>query len=211
MSRSMWMTGLGIVLTACFAGKAEDEARPERRSRSDRFDSRKYMLLLPSGIAAQTKDRLKTDDSQNQTIDTLAKEFDEKILQLRKEFAERCAQTLTPEQREGFEKLIKAEEQQRAESSRFASSRSGSMRDDPRIFRFLARRLDFTDQQNQQMETILKQYEAGLPSLGGNEEAVRQFNQQTSDQLRALLTPEQKERMESMRQGRSRSSERPAR
>ena len=79
------------------------------------------------------------------------------------------------------------------------------MENDPQIFRYVARRLEFSEQQRAQRDVLLQAHEENVKAVGENEEAVKLLNEQTSNQIRSLMTPEQQERLEEMRQRRDRS------
>jgi len=144
------------------------------------------------------KQRFEVDENQSQSLEALGKEFDEKILQLRKEFIERCQQSLTAEQREGFDKMIKAEEERRN------AARRPRLQNDPRIFGSLAKRLDYTDEQKAQIKALLKQHKTSADALGENVEAIKELNEQTTNQIFAVLTAEQQEKLEKLKQQRHR-------
>ena len=199
MNRTALIAGLGIVSVAIGSLLAQEQPDQQRRSRRSRFDYRRYMFILPSGMIQQMKQRGQMDESQSQRVEALAKEFDEKFVRLRKEFAEQCAPLMTAQQREAVEKMIKDQEEYRA-----ASPRRPLMENDPRMLRYAARRLDLTDQQKEQMEALLTQHEANVEALGDNTEAIKQLNELTSNQIRALMTAEQQQKLEELRQQRSR-------
>lgn len=150
----------------------------------------KYQLALPTGLFEWMKGQLKVDKNQGQPIEQMAREYDEKLLQIHQEFTDRCLELLTPEQRAKFEKFLRYQNWRRDPPKGVEM-----IKRNPWMFRILGRMFQFSDQQKEQIEVILKQYRVNLKALGEDEESKRQYSEATFNQIMTLLTPEQQQKV----------------
>lgn len=161
--------------------------RPDRRKKVPYVDIRKFKFTMPTGIFEQMKARMELDDSQKQTLEQIAQEYDEKMTQLRQEYVERCKDQLNEEQLKEMSRILRYDRYKQNPPRGVAM-----IKGNPRLFRILGRMWKFDDQLKQNIEIILKQYEAGLENIPEEDETARkQYSEQVYNQIMLLLTPEQ--------------------
>ncbi len=115
-------------------------------------------------------------------------------------------QEITQQTRDKVRSILTVEQQQKVED---AQKRAGELQNDRREFAAnqMAKRLDLTEAQKTQVQSYLEEQRTQLQALRQDNslsreqsfERMRDVQQQTQDQIRATLTPDQQERLDQMR------------
>jgi Spy/CpxP family protein refolding chaperone len=192
------IAAVGLVALVGGSLTAQEPADRQRGQRRSRTAFSQNTITMPSGLVDQITQQDEIDANQVKWMEDLAKNFDERFIQLRKEFVDQVGQALTAEQREQLNTMIESRDRFRTQTRRTPSA------NDPRLFRYFARSIEVTEAQQQQIDVLLAQHKDYVAALGDNQEAIDTYNEQISAQIRGLLDPQQQTKLDEMKERMSR-------